>query len=262
MIGPTGLFVIETKNYSGKYQIKGNHWYYYKNSKLIKFNNNPGTQLIRNILDLKDFLGIKKSKIYANGIVAFIQDNYTITKKPENYKVLISSKITEHILNCPKNDNLEILDKMAQKIEPYCTEFSYVPETEYQNENTELDDTENIYNLLNSSSGKERSHAVYLMGESKDPQYLETLCEALNDKNGNVRRLSASALGKIGDNRAENHLIEILNDPKPQVRQYAAKALGQVGTVKSIKYLNNLTNDEKEYVQESAKLAISQINLK
>lgn len=134
VIGPTGLFVIETKNYSGNYQINGNQWYYYKNGKynLIK-NKNPGIQLIRNIMNLKSFLadsGIKKSQIYAYGIVAFIQNNYSIKKKPDNYQILRPTQIPEYIQSRKKPGNLEILGKIVQEIEPYCTEFTYAPKTE------------------------------------------------------------------------------------------------------------------------------------
>lgn len=130
VVGPTGLFVIETKNYSGKYKINGNQWYYYKDNKYIKINKNPGAQLIRNTLDLKSFLetkGINKSEIYANGIVAFIQNKYTITQEPENYTVLSPKMIPKHIINNKKNQNLETLTKIAEELEPCCTELTYVP---------------------------------------------------------------------------------------------------------------------------------------
>ena len=58
------------------------------------------------------------------------------------------------------------------------------------------------------------------MGETRDPDYVEVLCEATKDRDGNVRRLAASALGKIGDIKAEDALIKLLADPKPQIRQY------------------------------------------
>jgi len=130
VVGQTGLFIIETKNYSGSYRINGNRWYYYKNNKYIEIKQNPGTQLMRNILDLKSFLedkGIKKSKIYAKGIVAFVQNNISITREPENYKVLSPSAIPEHILTHRKTDDENLLAKIALELEPYCTELTYVP---------------------------------------------------------------------------------------------------------------------------------------
>lgn len=116
------------------------------------------------------------------------------------------------------------------------------------------------YILLNDPDSKNRAHVAYLLGETKNTQYLEILCEITNDEDGKVRRMAASALNKIGDQRAEPTLIKLLNDTDPQVRQYAAKALGNLGTSKCIKHLLNLTNDKDQYVSESAKIAISKIN--
>lgn len=41
VVGQTGLFIIETKNYSGKYLISGNRWYYYKDNKYNEIKQNP-----------------------------------------------------------------------------------------------------------------------------------------------------------------------------------------------------------------------------
>ncbi len=130
VVGQTGLFIIETKNYSGKYLISGNRWYYYKDNKYNEIKQNPGTQLMRNILYLKSFLeekGIKKSRIYAKGIVAFVQNNVSITRESENYKVLSPSAIPEYILTYRITDDEKLLAKIAMELEPHCTELTYVP---------------------------------------------------------------------------------------------------------------------------------------
>lgn len=261
VIGLTGLFVIETKNYSGSYRLNGKRWYYYKDNKYIELQQNPGTQLMRNILDLKWFLeekNIIKSKIYVKGIVAFVQNNCSIMQESKNYKVLSPTAIPNYIISHKKTDNRKLLAKIALELEPYCTELTYVPKNE-KDVDIELGSSDLTSTLLNSSSRIERSHAAYLIGETKDASYLNVLSKATNDTNSNVRRLSASALGKIGDKRAENALIYLLKDRKPQVRQYAAKALGKVGTRKSIEHLEMLANDEKEYVSKAAQISISKI---
>lgn len=132
VIGPTGLFVIETKNYSGKFRIIGDQWYRYKNNQYSKMEKNPGKQLIINILQLKSFLeeaNISKSKVYANGIVALVQKNYSITRQPENYKVCSPSEIPDYILSRQETNNKKLLAKIAMELEPYCTELTYVPKS-------------------------------------------------------------------------------------------------------------------------------------
>ena len=111
--------------------------------------------------------------------------------------------------------------------------------------------------LLNDPEGSKRAHVAYLLGETKDPKYIDLLCEATKDDDGNVRRLSASALGKIGNIKAEDALINLLNDRKPQVRQYSVKALRKIKSKKAIKHLKDMKNDEKYYVVRDVEYALS-----
>lgn len=116
--------------------------------------------------------------------------------------------------------------------------------------------------LLNDPDGTNRSHVAYLLGETRDPQYVDVLCEATKDNNGNVRRLAAAALGKIRDIKAEDTLINLLGDSKPQIRQYAATSLGKIKSKKALPYLRKLSNDPSSYVKERAEEAISRIKSK
>ena len=114
--------------------------------------------------------------------------------------------------------------------------------------------------LLNDPNGTNRAHVAYLLGESRDPQYVDVLREATKDKNGNVRRLSAAALGKIGDKRAEDELIVLLNDFTSGARAYAATALGKIKSVNALIPLKRLRSDPVQYVKDAAEEAISKIN--
>lgn len=166
------------------------------------------------------------------------------------YKPIILTEKGFEFLSSNKNLNISIYHQNFIKND-------LILSTEY-NENPF--DFPNI--LLNDPNGTKRAHVAYLLGETRDPKYLDVLCKATKDKDGNVRRLSASALGKIGDQRAENTLIKLLNDQGPQIRQYAAKALGKIGSKISIKYLEKLNTDEKQYVSDAASKAITDIKNK
>jgi hypothetical protein len=116
--------------------------------------------------------------------------------------------------------------------------------------------------LLNDPSGTNRAHVAYLLGETRDPQYVDVLCEATKDKNVNVRRLAVAALGKIGDIRAEDVLIMLLDDPTSGGRAYAATALGKIKSEKALIPLEKLRNDTVSYVKEAVEDAISRIKSK
>jgi len=91
-----------------------------------------------------------------------------------------------------------------------------------------------------SAEVRERSRAVWALGELCGEEGLAFLVGCLGAEEPNVRRLAASAVGKVvkatraaGSARhdvfqqARRALAALADDPAPQVRQYAAKALAQ-----------------------------------
>ena len=130
IIGPTGLFIIETKNYSGKYRINGNQWYYY-NNKTRKQENakyNPVPQLMKNTLDLKNFLETKRiltSKISFIPIIAFIKSNFEINQKSSDYEILLPEDLTNFILTTDKPNNPSELRKAIEELKLHCTRYTY-----------------------------------------------------------------------------------------------------------------------------------------
>ena len=91
-----------------------------------------------------------------------------------------------------------------------------------------------------SAGLRERSRAVWALGEVCGEEGLALLVQCLSAEEPNVRRLAASAVGKVvaragsassarRDTIREARLAlhALRDDPAPQVRQYAEKALGQ-----------------------------------
>jgi hypothetical protein len=118
---------------------------------------------------------------------------------------------------------------------------------------------EEVEILSNDINSSRRAHAIYLLGEKKDPAFVEILCKATKDPDGNVRRMAASALGKIGNMHAVDALICLLYDDKPQVRQYAIKALGDIGNEKAIPELMKFKDDPIPYINTAIDTAINKI---
>ena len=117
-----------------------------------------------------------------------------------------------------------------------------------------------ISTLLNDSDGNNRAKAAYLLGETRNPLFVEVLCKATKDPDGNVRRLAASALGKIKDPRAIESLTNLLADAKPQVRQYAIKALGDIGDQRAMTKLRKFEEAPISYIRRAVKSAIAKIH--
>lgn len=127
VVGPKGIFVIETKNYSGRYRIKGNKWFYYKDGEYKKLYRTPASQIITNAVDLKEFLvinGIPVSGLWIGAIVAFINNDFRVIEKPKLYKVLLPKTVPKFILNSKRKLDRKLINRIVLLLEPYSTDIS------------------------------------------------------------------------------------------------------------------------------------------
>ena len=127
VIGPTGIFLIETKNYSGFFKIYGDDWY--SRSSGQKMKRNPGNQVRLNALDLSKFLNKKLGrKMWVTGVVTLINSNFKVINRPKYYSVVGAGDLIQFIL---KNDNKidkETVNSLVYFIQDYCTEVYYKKE--------------------------------------------------------------------------------------------------------------------------------------
>ncbi len=129
VIGPTGIYVIETKNYDGSFLVKDDEWFYRNGNRVKKAKGQPGKQVMVNSISLKKFLadnGINMGGVWINSIVTLINNNFKIEQKPQRYNVLFPSTIPQFILNSNRKIDVDVLKEMALLIEPCCIELSYV----------------------------------------------------------------------------------------------------------------------------------------
>jgi len=126
VVGQTGIFVIETKNYSGHYIVDADEWYHKTNKGIQKAMFNPGKQVTWNSMRLKKYLsnnGVRTFDLWITSIVTMTSHNITIQRKPKTYKILRPSDIPGFIMN--RNEKLDpktlkktlhILDEPATNI--------------------------------------------------------------------------------------------------------------------------------------------------
>lgn len=127
VIGPTGIFLIETKNYSGFFKIYGNDWY--SRSSGQKMERNPGNQVRLNALDLSKFLNKKLGRrIWITGVVTLINNNFKVIKKPEYYSVVGARDLTRFILRNDDKIDKETVNNVVNFIQDYSTEICYKKE--------------------------------------------------------------------------------------------------------------------------------------
>lgn len=129
VVGPTGIYVIETKNYKGFFLVKGNELFYKNGNRVKKAKGQPGKQVMANSMSLKKFLednGVNMDGVWISSIVTLIDNNFKIEQKPKYYNILFPSTIPQFILNSNRKIDTTILKEVALLIEPYCIKLSYV----------------------------------------------------------------------------------------------------------------------------------------
>jgi len=129
VIGPNGIFVIETKNYDGHFIVKEDGWYYQKGDYITESKSQPGTQVMRNVISLKKFLEnnkINMNHVWIEPIVTLVNENFELQDKPKYYSVLNPRAIPKYILKRKNKFNLKILQGAIDLIEPYSNELSYL----------------------------------------------------------------------------------------------------------------------------------------
>lgn len=132
LIGPNGIFLIETKNYKGEISCTGDIWEYQKIGKMggvyKGYISNPSKQLKRNVWELKSFLDKKTKRLFGEnnfpywiqGIVVFTNEETVLNVKDETVTILKVDDLLNYIKSFKKN-KLSISD--IEKILPLFKEL-------------------------------------------------------------------------------------------------------------------------------------------
>lgn len=82
--------------------------------------------------------------------------------------------------------------------------------------------------ILGEGHVHRRQDAAFVLGEMKDEEAVEPLCESLRHTDPLLRLISAQALGKIGSRKALRALRLATMDEEPNVAKEARKALAKI----------------------------------
>jgi len=126
VIGPNGIFVIESKNYGGEIECDGDSWVRYKIGKRGKryklWIGSPSNQVKRNAKVLKDFILEHGNEIFdreiphiwVHGILVFTNENVSVSIKNQTVDILRIEELSDYIEN--KTPELELREEEVRKI--------------------------------------------------------------------------------------------------------------------------------------------------
>jgi uncharacterized integral membrane protein len=114
VIGPTGVFAIETKNYRGKISYYGDDW--------EGVHGKPSVQARINAVKIHGFLEdsptFTPSQKFVEGLVVFSDSQAVLIEKkpPDRVKVLRINSLTDYIVNKPKKFSAQEIESIEQTI--------------------------------------------------------------------------------------------------------------------------------------------------
>jgi hypothetical protein len=98
VLGPNGVFVVETKNWSGKITCRGDEW---QRQDRRKFKGNPSKQVKKNVAKIKLVLeassALKRHGVWVEGIVVFTNNNAILNLNNPTVPILKLSEFPNYI---------------------------------------------------------------------------------------------------------------------------------------------------------------------
>ena len=131
LVGPNGVFLIETKNYKGEISCTGDLWEYQKVGKMggiyKGYITNPSRQLKRNVWELKSFLDKNQrgclesmSFLWIQGMVVFTNEEAVLNTKDETVVILKVNDLYDYIKNFKKTkipeDDIEKIASLLKEL--------------------------------------------------------------------------------------------------------------------------------------------------
>lgn len=126
VVGPTGIFLIETKNYSGNFVIYGDNWKSSYSRRQMR--RTPGNQVKQNAFDLRELFytnKITKGKVWIHAVVALLNPNFTIVTPPDYYYVKHYSELENFIVNFGDKIENETITRVVNFLQDYSNEILY-----------------------------------------------------------------------------------------------------------------------------------------
>ncbi|MCK9151543.1 nuclease-related domain-containing protein [Methanobacterium alcaliphilum] len=126
VVGPTGVFAIETKNYLGRFQLTGDDLQIIKKGSLRPLHSNPCRQSRYNATRLSKYISAHNiSRIRVRPVVTFINKKVDIKRDPLNYDFTYYDTLTDFILNQRATMDYDKVKACASLLMKYAAEYSF-----------------------------------------------------------------------------------------------------------------------------------------
>ncbi|MEG3225214.1 MAG: hypothetical protein BME94_06795 [Methanobacteriales archaeon Met13] len=122
VVGPTGIFVIESHSLPGYYLFEGDDWWKDSGNRRVKSISNPGKQAKSKTMELRRFLNsheVNVEYVWMNPVVSLPLDNYRVDEKPRNYNLMTPDEVSEFILSKKSRIDEDLVERAVTIIKRY-----------------------------------------------------------------------------------------------------------------------------------------------
>ncbi|MFH0941938.1 MAG: HEAT repeat domain-containing protein [Chloroflexota bacterium] len=103
-----------------------------------------------------------------------------------------------------------------------------------------------------------KTSAIYAMGKTCDPGWLDILLKESENRDAETRYEVCQACGEIGGAEAVSYLARHIKDPDADVRLAAITALGKIGGAEAKEYLKKCLKSDRDAVKDAARAALDE----
>jgi hypothetical protein len=122
MVGPPGVWVLEVKNFNGRYRNVGQHWQYKDGKSWRSASNNPSKQAYNNALRLANFLQADGLKVFVNTAVVWANPESPLVVENPSVAVWRSDRLADELGNIWQGEKLSEAErnKVVAKLTKLC----------------------------------------------------------------------------------------------------------------------------------------------
>jgi hypothetical protein len=120
LVGPSGVWFLEVKNFNGKYRNVGKGWQYQRGRNWITLSKSPSEQALNNVDRLKNFL--KANDEFVNAAIVWANEESSLSVENPSVVVWRYNRLPDELGNIWQGEKLSKLeqDKIVEKLTKLC----------------------------------------------------------------------------------------------------------------------------------------------
>ncbi len=120
LVGPTGVWLLEIKNFSGRYRNRGEQWFYWKHNGWRRMKDNPSRQARRNAGRLAAFLKERGVRLWVYPVIVWANPEKPPVLESPAVPVWTMDRLAEEVVALKQQR--EVDEESLRRVEAYLSE--------------------------------------------------------------------------------------------------------------------------------------------